>query len=176
MTQEFHLLEKFLIVVVDANQQQNYTIALGEAFLVLWTNGLMNSHILIKDESNTWTLNTFMPYQSGCQSLSHVKIASFTQNNIRNMLTLEIDQLYRKKLKNFHSCPVYVAISIVSPFTIFRNTSDRGDQYQGIEVSIVNHIAKKFNFTVIYRRSAFDTDNGVVLKNGTVTGNMGLVG
>lgn len=117
-----------------------------------------------------------MPYQSGCHSLSHVKIASFTENNIRNKLTLDIDHLYPNKLTNFHKCPVYAAISLVSPFTIFRNTSDRNDQYQGIEVSIVNHIARVFNFTVIYKRPAIDTDNGVVLKNGTATGNMGLVG
>lgn len=171
--QEFHLAEKFLIIVT--NDTQNYTRSLDEVFELLWRNGLINSHILIKDENSTWNLNTFSPYQNGCFALSHLKLASFTQSDFSHTMMPSIDRMYPNKLRNFNGCPIYIAVSLVSPFTIFQNTSDGRNQFKGIEIFIVNQISKKYNFTAVYKRSSIDTDNGTVLKNGTVTGNMGLV-
>lgn len=173
MVHEFHLAEKFLIVVT--NDTQNYTRSSDEVFELLWRNGLINSHILIKDENSIWNLNTFSPYRNGCFTLSHLKLASFTQSNFSHTMMPSIGQLYPNKLRNFNGCPVIAAVSLVSPFTIFQNTSDGRNQFKGIEIFIVNHISKTYNFTAVYKRSATDTDNGTVLKNGTVTGNMGLV-
>lgn len=164
------------MIVVNENVK-NVTEALNVIFNILWKNGLIDSHVLTMDETiaGAWTLYTFKPYQSDCFTLTHIKIAKFTQFNFTDNMTHSIDELYPPKLKNFFNCPLYYAVSMAAPFTIFRNASDINHSLEGIDIEIMDGIAKLLKISVVHTHYSYGTGHGVIFENGTASGNMGLV-
>lgn len=154
---------------------QNITQHLDEVFQILWKNGLIDSHVLIQVEKKSWALYTFLPYQSDCFALTHLKLITFTPFNISGAMTLSFQSLYPQKLKNFHKCPLYVATTIANPFIIFHNTSNGMDRFEGIDVLIIEQISRVLNFTIVYKLPASYLKRGTILKNGTAVGAFGLV-
>lgn len=160
------------MIIVNENVS-NTTEALAEIFDLLWKNGLVNSHVLTMD-SDVWTLFTFIPYQMDCSTLTQIKMATFTQFNSADNMSLSINELYPPKLKNFFHCPLYYAPSFVAPFAILRNVG--GHEYaEGIDISIIEEIAKLLKLSVVYKYAKVGTGHGLVFDNGTASGNLGLV-
>lgn len=151
---------------------QNTTSTLNECFEILWNIGLINSHILLQEDTNIWSLYTFMPYQHDCSTLTHIKFVSFTSSNFTR-IAFSLDQLYPEKLNNFNQCPLNVAASIANPLLFPRNLSDPNNPYKGIDVDIITQISKSLNFTIVFKRSL--DGRGMIFSNGSVTGNMDLV-
>lgn len=170
---EYHLSEKFLIIVIEL--PQNVNSLLNAIFDILWRNSLINSQVLIQDRAAYWSLYTFLPYDDDCFDLSHLKIESFTPFNYTRNMTISMDKLFPIKLKNFNKCPLNVAVSIVDPFTSFHIASKGNVKYKGIDIDILNQISKNLNFVAIYKRTTDGTNFGLIFPNGTVTGNMKLV-
>lgn len=114
---DYYLDQYFLII------HREYVInsieTLDETLGILWKNGLLNSHILIQDAKQTWSLYTFVPYQSDCFTLTHIKMASFTPVNLYKELSRQ--QLYPQKLNDFKKCLLYIAVFRVPPFIILNN-------------------------------------------------------
>lgn len=123
---------------------------LNDIFRLLWINGLIDSHVLIQDESKIWTLYAFMPFQNDCFTPSAINIASFTPFNYTENIAFSIDKLYPKKMKNFYNCPLVAAISSNKPFVIIHNVSDLTN-LEGIDIAIINEISKRLNMTIIYK-------------------------
>lgn len=96
-------------LVVETGSTQNIGNTLNEAFRVLWQNGVMHSHVLIQDVASSWSLFTFLPYQSDCNALSHLKIELFTGLNFSTPMKMNINQVYPEKLSSLNGCPLYVA-------------------------------------------------------------------
>lgn len=175
MVKDFHSNQRFLIVVNE--NIRNTTEALDRIFGVLWGSGLIHSHVLTLDDANpdAWSLYTFMPYQSDCFTLTHIKMATFTQFNSSDNMTLSVDEIYPSKLKDFNNCPLYYAPSVVAPFVILRNTPACPNQYEGIDISIISEFARILKLSIVYKYSKFGTGHGLVFDNGTASGNLGLV-
>lgn len=157
--QEFHIHQKFLIVVTGSTR--NHTETLNAVFQILWKNGLMDSHVLIQDAIDTWSLYTFLPYQNNCVALTHLKIESFTSLNFSTHMILDINQVYPQKLRNFNGCPIYVAPTIFRPYFFVRKTSDGNYSFDGIENTMIKHISKSLNFTVGYKITIVELENGI---------------
>lgn len=155
---EFHLTEKFLIILTGSVQINTNTV--NEAFETLWKNGLINSHVLSQDEMKSWTLQTFLPYHDSCIALSHLKIDSFTRLNFSNSMNLSIDQVYPKKLKNNNRCRLYIAPT-ESILSVLSTTSDGKPQSSGIDITIADEISKLLNFTAV---ALMKTEHGIVVK------------
>lgn len=172
--QEYHLSQRFIIVVIVDEVQRN-TNSLNEIFELLWKNGLINAHILIQNEPKFWTLYTFMPYQEDCSNLGAMKIESFTPFNYTENMTVPEDQLFPKKLNDFNRCPLKIATSLVDPFVILYNTSDAKHRYSGIDINAVTGISKLLNFVAVYTKSSDGTGHGIIFSNKSVTGNLKLV-
>lgn len=170
---EFHLKQKFLVVVTE---DIRYSCArnLDKIFEMLWSNGLINAHVLCQDEIHFWSFYTFMPYQRNCINLEHFKLTTFTPSNFTKNMTLTMDELYPKKLGNFNACTLFVAPSLIRPFVMFANTTDE-EKYKGIDIDILTQISKKLNFVIDFKRISDGTGHGVILQNGTVTGSMNQV-
>lgn len=160
---------KYLIVI---DHTESATVeTLTRIFKVLWANGLINAHVLTPNEFGIWSLDTFFPYRSDCTELDHIRIASFTPMNFTKNINLSMKKLYPKKLKNFNRCPLFVAATKSSVYVI-RNTENGIDQYSGIDINIMDQIAKTLNFRIVYK----PTDkHGDVFENGTLTGSIKLV-
>lgn len=162
--------QKFLVVVTEPSP--NKTKTLDEIFTILWKNGLVDSHVLIQKD-NSWLLYAFKPYQSDCSSLAHVKIASFTLSNYTENITLSFEELYPLKLQNFNKCPLRVTVNNIQPFAMHHITNNGNISFSGIEIVMIEQIAKTFNFSIIYKTSL--QDRGLMLENGTATGNLNLI-
>lgn len=162
---QYHLSQKFLIIITD--HTQSGTDRLDKAFGILWKNGLINSHVLTMDENQYWSIYTFFPYQTDCQSLTQLKVATFTPFNYSSSMALHINQLYPYKLI-FNMCPIYVAVQNNHPFSYGQNTSSGDIQFEGIEVDLVNVASVPLNLSVIYKLS-FTEDAGMTYENNTPT-------
>lgn len=170
--QEHHLLEKFMIVIT--NISQNNTNELSDIFHILWKNGLINSNVLLFDESQSWSLYTFIIYRNtDCSIWNIIKLMSSSPFNLTQM-PLSLEELYPEKLGNFNRCILYIAVSTTKPF-IFSNNSSLASQYSGIENDIITYISKSLNFSTVFKRTSDGTNHGIVFPNQTITGNMKMV-
>lgn len=167
--QKFHLSQKFLIIITGSDEK---TQVLNKTFGILWENGLIDSQVLIQDQPKYWSLYTFLPFQHDCSTLSHMKLATFTPFNSTQSMTVSFNELFPKKLHNFHKCPIYIAPIHKRPHVIIHNNSDSGIQIEGIEILIIQQIAKAYNFTIVYK---VGLDRDSLFMNGTATGNFKLV-
>lgn len=168
-------------MIVVTEYHSNITNTLNECFRILWNCGLINSHILIRDEVkswssssslSSWSLYTFLPYQKGCSILSTLKLASFKPSNFTK-ITHPLNKVYPEKLENFHRCPLIVAASIINPLVLPRNVSDPNSSYYGIDIDIITQMSETLNFAIIFKRSP--DNHGVIFPNGSISGNLGLV-
>lgn len=170
---EFHLSQQFLIIVTDYTKNCSHN--LSEIFKIMWTNSLINAHVLCQNDNQIWSLYTFIPYQEDCFELSRREIASFTPFNYTRNITLTATELFPQKLDDFNNCSLFIAPSVVNPQIVFRNTSNKIKRYQGIDIEIIKLISKSLNFDIKYKTSSYGTGHGYVYRNGTATGNLGLV-
>lgn len=171
--QETHLTHFFLIAII--NEVQNSTEMLNSVFELLWRNSLLNAHVLIQEEPHIWSMFTFMPFQSNCFSLDPLKVATFTPLNFTDDINATLSELLPEKLFDFQDCPLYVAPSLLEPYVFIRKRSDGTSQYKGIDISILKHISKALNFSIIYKRASNASGHGIIFPNGTLTENIGLV-
>ncbi|XP_055295215.1 uncharacterized protein LOC129564986 [Sitodiplosis mosellana] len=135
---DFHLAQRFLLVATE--DVHNATESLNTISAVLWNNGLLNSNILIQDKH--WSLNTFLPFQHDCSTMSRLQITTFTPHNFTRNMSSSINELFPQKWRNFNKCPVYIAAAHTKPFVIVHNNSGEDIRIEGIDILLVEHIAK----------------------------------
>lgn len=117
-------------------------------------------------------MTTFLPFVYSCYSLQQHDVALLTEQN--DSLPGRIGLIYPKKLKDFHRCPIIVAVFHTPPFMIIKS-DNTGDTYDGIDTQILKQLAKKLNFELIYRRPLDNQDRGTIFANGTVNGCIKMV-
>lgn len=160
-----------MIILTDAEHKKS--TSMNEIFEILWKNGIINAHVLDQDKNKFWSLSTFMPYQYDCSTLIPHKIETFTSTNCTNSMIISKEILYKNKLKNFHRCPIHIAPSVSNPVIFL---PDKNQKYRGIDIEIITQISKSLNFVIVYNRSLDGSGHGVIYSNGSISGNMGLVG
>lgn len=157
---------------------QNVSQTLNDIFGLLWTNSLLDAHVLIQEQPYLWSMFTFMPYQRDCFSLDPVKVATFTPLNFTNNINVSLQALYPEKLGNFRKCQLYIAPSILFPYTYMQNDSNGKPHYKGIDINILEHISKALNFEIVYKRPpncSSRAGHGHIFANGSMTDNIALV-
>lgn len=155
----------------------NVSLTLDAIFKLLWENSLLDSHVLIHEQPYFWSMFTFMPYQRDCFSLDPVKLAAFSPSNFTNKMNVSLKELYPEKLGNFRKCQLYIAPSLLKPYTYMQNDSHGKPQYKGIDINILEHVSKALNFEIVYKRSCSNAraGHGHIFANGTMTENIALV-
>lgn len=152
---------------------------LDEIFTECWKVGIIHSNVLIQDEmTSMWELLTYLPYQNNCHSLKKQTISLFTASNYTNQLNIPLQKLYPLKMKNLHQCPIFVATFPIEPFVFVPSTSiqwwdSKEEDFSGIEVTLINMIAEKLNFTANYfipNTTEKGLARGNLYPNGTATG------
>lgn len=164
--QEFHLTQKFLVIVMGRSHSINNT--LEEAFQKFWTNGLINSHVLIQDATESWTLNTFSPHEHDCNALSHLKIQSFTKFNYSSSIELPVSQVYSQKWRDLNGCPLFISPFIISPHVDIVRTPNGKYHYEGLDIEIIDAISKSLNFTAVYNVAPMNAEHAIIAKNRTL--------
>lgn len=174
--QPFHLDQEFLIVVTKSTQ--NTTKTLHDIFSIILNVGLFNVNVLIENKQKTlWSLHFYRPYAHDCYGFTVSEIGTFLPQNYSNLLNISVKNVFPSKKFKFHGCPLYVATFSFPPFVIVQQPSNESDQliYDGIDIILVNHISKTLNLIPKYIQSADADKRGMIFKNGTATGAIGMV-
>lgn len=122
-------------------------------------------------------MTTFMPFVDNCYSLKQHQIALLTEHNF-SIHHGPINSLYPKKLKNFRQCPVFAAVFHTPPLVIIKSQKIGNSTltaYDGIDTQILEQLAKKLNFNLIYRMPSDKENRGTIYPNGTLTGCIKMV-
>lgn len=170
----FHVRQRFLIVLTRS--VLNVPDALNEVFVTLNELSLLGSNVLIKDEtSQTWSFHAFKPYATNCFTFETFQIETFSTENFSTPLNVSLVDLYPKREFKFHECKLFVAAFPFEPFVIVKNASNGTTAFSGIDVQIVNEIARTLNLTPIYMQPKGKKVRGEIFPNGTGFGALGMV-
>lgn len=162
----------FHLVVVTAKSENSIKL-LDNLFGWAYKNKIANFNVLIQSNS-IWSLVTYMPFKKDCQTHSHHIIATFTLNNVTKSLDIPFNELYPTKMQNLGGCKLRIAVIIFEPWVILNQVNNRL-KFDGVDVKIIEEIAKKMNFTPEYILPKDGMERGVIFENGTATGAMGMV-
>lgn len=169
--QTFHLIQNFLIVLTQ--EIPNVRKLLHDIFGIVLNLGLLNVNVLIKHEDvPMWSLFFYKPYVQSCHSIDVIKIETFSPKNYTIDLSVPFNNLFASKHFKFKNCPLFISTFSIEPFVIIRK-SNGSTTYDGIDVIIVNEIAKTLHMIPNYVRSG--KKRGTVYKNGTATGAQKMV-
>lgn len=172
--QPFHLEQQFLIVITQ--DVQNKTESLDGIFESIQKVHLRDVNVLIQ-ETNTsiWTLNYHVEFINDCYSFGAFEIERFTPENFTLPLLHTYNEIF-PVLKKFPRCRVFVATFPYQPFIILESPLNETGQtsFSGFDVKIVHEISEALNMTAQYS-SDLEANRGLIFKNGTATGAMGMV-
>lgn len=149
-----------------------------EAFFgIVLAVGLLDVNVLIKNEdTQTWSLYFYKPFQRNCHSIDTHEIERFSLKNWTSPLNVSRRDLYPPKLFKFHNCPLKIATFPLQPFVIIQNAvGSTGSSYDGVDVIIVNQISKTLNLVPEYFQSTDRRQRGMIFENRTATGAIKMV-
>lgn len=174
--QPFHLDQKFLIV--DTENAKNPNKNLLDIFSIILNVGLFSVNVLIKDQQRAlWSIHFYTPYAHDCFGFRVTEIGTFLPQNYTNPLNISGKKLFPAKIFKFHGCSLFIATFPIPPFVIVQQSENGTDQltYDGIDIIIVNQISKNLNLFPKYIQSSDVNKRGMIFKNGTATGALGMV-
>lgn len=171
--QTFHLIQNFLIVLTQ--EFPNVRNLLHDIFGIVLHLGLLNVNVLVKHENvPLWSLFFYKPYAQSCHSIDVIKIETFSPNNYTVDLSVPFDNLFPSREFKFKNCPLFISTFSVEPYVIIQN-SNGSKTYHGVDVTIVNEIAKTLHLIPKYLQPPDGRNRGTIYKNGTATGAQKMV-
>lgn len=172
----FQNVPYYLVVLTD-NQNDN-DIEMMRIFQTAFDNNVMNINILMQGKNTSvWSINMYKAYQNDCRSVTKYTVATFTRENYTSEMNVTFNELFPQKLSDLNGCTVKVSTFPYEPFVIVRTKgyNDSIYEFDGIEVTIFENIAKRMNFKPQYLLPADGKNRGVIFDNGTANGCMQMV-
>jgi hypothetical protein len=149
----------YLIVLVDGDISE-----VQKMFEHLWQLQIYNANVMFEDENGEVLVKTFMPFSPGkCGDTTPVLINKFKDGKFQNS-----DELFPKKLKNLHNCPIRVAVTNDNPPCVIETFSAEGtQQLSGRDIDVLRSLSESLNFKVDY---SYVGPVGYFFENGTSVG------
>ncbi|XP_050072192.1 uncharacterized protein LOC126560073 [Anopheles maculipalpis] len=146
----------------------NLSDTLHDVMQKLWTLKLMNVVVIVSDDE-TYAAYTYDPYrEQQCGIVEPHEAGRYVNGSWTNLA-----HWYRTRTNNFNGCPLVVGTVDIKPCSIIYHQENR-TIHQGIEVSQIVNLSKKFNFTVRYAISDGTIKWGFVRAVNS-TGLMGMI-
>lgn len=169
---------KFLIVSNEIHS--NLSEILGKIVVSLWNQRAVNFIVMLPTarKNPVIPIYSWFPYKGNncANNYTNFKIINYCENGV---FSNETDFFFPEKIPHdLHGCPVFVRAVIWPPY-IFEppnlNRSQIGINFtNGIEIRMMNTIAEKCNFTVVYTVSKKIQDWGVLEPLSNASGNVTL--
>lgn len=145
MTMEtFDYTGYYTIVLTEHSSDYQHTIT--KIFEDCWSIYITNTNVLVPtDDYENILLYTYFPYTPvHCESVvavvhDYFEDQKFTRNS----------PIFPDKLRNFHKCPIRVAMYNFEPFTILTRQPNASYHIDGIEGIVFRVISQRLNFTPI---------------------------
>jgi hypothetical protein len=138
----FNLSGFYLILLINGEIPE-----VQEMFELLWQLQIYNVNVMFEDENGEVLVKTFMPFSPGkCGNTTPVLINKFKDGKFQNS-----DELFPKKLKNLHNCPIRVAVTNNNPPYVIETFSAEGTRLlSGRDFEVLQVLSKSLNFKVDY--------------------------
>lgn len=131
-------------------------------FEYCWSNQLINCNIQIQNEQEELHMYTYFPFNSN-QPCGHTKAQHINQFLQQNWLK---KPNFHAKLNNFYKCPLIAVVRHIPPYFMVYNNSFNHDGKKaahGFEMDLINELAFRLNFTLIFKVSALNNGTGIIV-------------
>lgn len=135
------------------------TIDRQKIFDIAWKKYIINIDILCESKDNELSIDTFLPFQN------HLSCGNTSSVQIHNQ-----QEIFPRKTRNFHTCPIKVATFFYPPITMRETLANNSYRYYGSEMDLVFGLAEALNFTIDMNYANRGGLAGLLLDNGTATG------
>lgn len=139
-----------------------------------WTKYIVNVVIVWPslstqiDETDIYTYFPYTPYH--CERVHPVLLDQYHNGSF-----LMNQQLFPIKLNNMYLCPLTISSILFYPYIHEVRDQTGGKRFDGLDVQVVDALANHLNFTYTIKIPTDPTERGVIMKNKTVTGILGMV-
>lgn len=168
---------KFIIIITDSNLHTDKNLVLNELNINLRKRKILNAIVLLPQEQSgrVFDIYTWLPFYNGsCGNCNDSFLVDVCQNGVLKNPNVN---LFRNKIpRNLNRCPVRVRAIVWPPYILaprnFNSSKTRtGINFtRGIEINLLNTIAKAVNFKTVYSVSSKIEDWGYILENGSALG------
>lgn len=119
-----------------------------------WKRHLLNTNILIHDESNgSSMIYTYFPYEATkCDQVHPIVWNSFSRGRF-----LQNKDIFPEKLQNLNECPIYFQTSHIPPYMVLKPSTRNHSDYDvdGIEGVLLMQLERIINFTAVIKKVKF---------------------
>lgn len=166
---------KFIVITTTIFQNTKKIIEF--IFQKLWTKKVLNAVVMLPRNATDSILDIFSWYPYFRGNCGNSFSRAFIINKCNKGYLETGNLLFPEKIpRDMNNCPVYARAVIWPPYVILSENKLIDGKYvnlkKGIEILILNTVAKVANFNVLYTVSNLNQDWGVLHKNGTATGMM----
>lgn len=161
----------YLIVFTQTYDQFNEA-EIDAIFIDCYKEAMLDVNILFPYSNESMMMTTYIPFENDCVKLTRRDLGILSEWECESELSESMDDVFPKKGLNMHKCTVNVATFPSEPCVIFRklNETTHDVDVEGIEIELLQQMAKVLNFTVHFKSPADKQKRGVIGHNGTSTG------
>lgn len=142
-------IQKYLIVITKWLPANETKALLDHIFSSAWKFGIIEISALAYNTNASWSLITYVPYDTeDCITLTYKNLTTLTPANYTTFAATPFTKLFLRKMRNMRKCPVNVVIYPCEPYVF--ESREKGRRYDGIEVRVIDAIARAMNFTPNY--------------------------
>lgn len=143
---------------------------MNDIFMDCYKKAILNVNVLAPYTDETMTMTTYDPFERDCTKLTRRNLAIVSEMVCE--LSESLEEVYPVKGLNMNKCPLIVATFSSEPLTIIQKSSNTSNDAiaEGIEIELLNQMAKALNFSIHFRTPSDNQKRGVITHNGTSTG------
>uniref|UniRef100_A0A182TZ66 Ionotropic glutamate receptor L-glutamate and glycine-binding domain-containing protein n=1 Tax=Anopheles melas TaxID=34690 RepID=A0A182TZ66_9DIPT len=157
------------LLVINAAYETDHMVQL---VAILWQLRMVNVALIVQEaatDADSYRAYSYDPYREGkCELLEPLLLDQFVAGGWQSL-----HRWYRDKMENFHGCSLSVGTFAAKPYSMVRRDGNATIRY-GMEVSIVENVARWFNFTIDYHSPAGTVKWGII-RAANSTGMMGMI-
>lgn len=161
---------EFYYLIVFTQTRDINTTEINDIFMDCYKQAMLNVNVLAPYTDETMMLATYDPFERDCMKLTRRNLAIVSEMVCE--LSESLEEVYPVKGLNMNKCPLIVATFPSEPFVIIQEASNTTNDAiaEGVEIELLNQMAKVLNFTVHFRTPPDNQKRGVITHNGTSTG------
>lgn len=162
--------EMFYLIVFTLPRDRFNACEIDSIFADCYKRSMLNVNILFPYTKASMMMTTYRPFEGNCRQLVRRDLGIFT--GTQSTLSGSLANVYPPKALNMNKCKLTVATFASEPLVIVRslNETTYEAQVDGVEVELINELARVLNFVAVFKLPADKQKRGVIDRNGTATG------
>lgn len=143
---------------------------MNDIFNDCYEKALLNVNILFPYTNDSMMMTTYIPFEFDCIKLERRNLGILSEKKFN--MSESFAEVFPMKGLNMNRCTLIVATFPSEPLVIVQMVNDTTNDIvtEGVEVELLQQMAKALNFTVRFKLPADKQKRGIIDRNGTSTG------